>query len=82
AAGKGGIVAMTLGEAEAAAKEMIAGHALGEAGHPIAVSEIHRGGEARFIVVGDGGHVLPRGTHQDHKRGGNGDNGPNTGGVG
>ena len=82
AAGKGVIVAMTLEEAEAAVHDMLAGNAFGDAGHRIVIEEFLDGEEASFIVMVDGEHVLPMATSQDHKRVGNGDTGPNTGGMG
>jgi len=82
AAGKGVIVAMTLPEAEAAIEDMLAGNAFGDAGHRIVVEEFLEGEEASFIVMVDGQHVLPMATSQDHKRVGDGDTGPNTGGMG
>ncbi|MRT15036.1 phosphoribosylamine--glycine ligase [Enterobacteriaceae bacterium RIT711] len=82
AAGKGVIVAMTLAEAEAAVNDMLAGNAFGDAGHRIVVEEFLDGEEASFIVMVDGKNVLPMATSQDHKRVGNGDTGPNTGGMG
>jgi len=82
AAGKGVIVAMTLAEAEAAVNDMLAGNAFGDAGHRIVIEEFLDGEEASFIVMVDGEHVLPMATSQDHKRVGDGDTGPNTGGMG
>ena len=82
AAGKGVIVAMTLAEAEAAVNDMLAGNAFGDAGHRIVVEEFLDGEEASFIVMVDGRNVLPMATSQDHKRVGDGDTGPNTGGMG
>ncbi|ADM96463.1 phosphoribosylamine--glycine ligase [Dickeya dadantii] len=82
AAGKGVIVAMTLEEAENAATDMLAGNAFGDAGHRIVVEEFLDGEEASFIVMVDGEHVLPMATSQDHKRVGDKDTGPNTGGMG
>ncbi|PMN69516.1 phosphoribosylamine--glycine ligase [Enterovibrio norvegicus] len=82
AAGKGVIVAMTLEEAEYAIRDMLAGNAFGEAGHRVVVEEFLDGEEASFIVMVDGENVLPMATSQDHKRVGNGDTGPNTGGMG
>jgi len=82
AAGKGVIVAMTLEEAEDAVRDMLAGNAFGEAGSRVVVEEFLEGEEASFIVMVDGEHVLPMATSQDHKRVGNGDTGPNTGGMG
>lgn len=82
AAGKGVIVAMTLIDAEAAVNDMLAGNAFGDAGHRIVVEEFLDGEEASFIVMVDGENVLPMATSQDHKRVGDGDTGPNTGGMG
>ncbi|CUU25468.1 MULTISPECIES: phosphoribosylamine--glycine ligase [Duffyella] len=82
AAGKGVIVAMTLEEAEAAVEDMLAGNAFGNAGHRIVIEEFLTGEEASFIVMVDGENVLPMATSQDHKRVGDGDTGPNTGGMG
>jgi phosphoribosylamine--glycine ligase len=82
AAGKGVIVAMTLDAAEAAVRDMLAGSAFGEAGHRVVIEEYLDGEEASFIVMADGEHVLPMATSQDHKRVGDGDTGPNTGGMG
>jgi phosphoribosylamine--glycine ligase len=82
AAGKGVIVAMTLAEAEAAVRDMLAGNAFGEAGSKVVIEEFLEGEEASFIVMVDGKNVLAFATSQDHKRVGNGDTGPNTGGMG
>ncbi|WP_305465177.1 phosphoribosylamine--glycine ligase [Photobacterium leiognathi] len=82
AAGKGVIVAMTEQEAEDAVRDMLAGNAFGEAGHRVVIEEFLDGEEASFIVMVDGKNVLPMATSQDHKRVGNGDTGPNTGGMG
>jgi phosphoribosylamine--glycine ligase len=82
AAGKGVIVAMTQEEAEEAVRDMLAGNAFGEAGSRVVVEEFLDGEEASFIVMVDGENVLPMATSQDHKRAGNGDTGPNTGGMG
>lgn len=82
AAGKGVIVAMTEEEAEAAVRDMLAGNAFGEAGHRVVIEEFLEGEEASFIVMVDGEHILPMATSQDHKRVGEGDTGPNTGGMG
>ncbi|MFI8418494.1 phosphoribosylamine--glycine ligase [Serratia sp. NPDC078593] len=82
AAGKGVIVAMTLQEAEEAVQDMLAGNAFGDAGHRIVVEEFLEGEEASFIVMVDGTNVVPMATSQDHKRVGDGDSGPNTGGMG
>jgi phosphoribosylamine--glycine ligase len=82
AAGKGVIVAMTEAEAEAAVRDMLAGNAFGEAGHRVVIEEFLAGEEASFICMVDGEHILPMATSQDHKRVGEGDSGPNTGGMG
>ncbi|MDA0150393.1 phosphoribosylamine--glycine ligase [Vibrio sp. LaRot3] len=82
AAGKGVIVAMTLQEAEDAIKDMLAGNAFGEAGSRVVIEEFLDGEEASFIVMVDGKNVLPMATSQDHKRVGDKDTGPNTGGMG
>ncbi|GLR62753.1 phosphoribosylamine--glycine ligase [Marinospirillum insulare] len=82
AAGKGVIVAMTLEEAEAAIIDMLSGNAFGEAGARVVIEEFLEGEEASFIVMVDGENVLPMATSQDHKRVGDGDTGPNTGGMG
>lgn len=82
AAGKGVIVAMTLEEAEDAIKDMLAGNAFGSAGSRVVIEEFLDGEEASFIVMVDGKNVLPMATSQDHKRVGDKDTGPNTGGMG
>lgn len=82
AAGKGVIVAMTETEAEEAIRDMLAGNAFGDAGSRVVIEEFLDGEEASFIVMADGQHVLPFATSQDHKRVGDGDTGPNTGGMG
>ncbi len=75
-------MAMTLEEAEAAIKDMLAGNAFGEAGSRVVIEEFLEGEEASFIVMVDGKSVLPMATSQDHKRVGDKDTGPNTGGMG
>jgi phosphoribosylamine--glycine ligase len=82
AAGKGVIVAMTEVEAVDAVKDMLAGNAFGEAGHRVVIEEFLEGEEASFICMVDGKHILPMASSQDHKRVGEGDTGPNTGGMG
>jgi phosphoribosylamine--glycine ligase len=82
AAGKGVIVAMTLAEAEAAVTDMLADYAFGAAGARVVIEEYLDGEEASFISMVDGRHALPMATSQDHKRVGDGDTGPNTGGMG
>ena len=82
AAGKGVIVAMTLAEAEDAVRDMLSGNAFGEAGARVVIEEFLEGEEASFISMVDGRTALPMATSQDHKRVGDGDTGPNTGGMG
>ncbi|MHA3027324.1 phosphoribosylamine--glycine ligase [Chromohalobacter israelensis] len=82
AAGKGVIVAMSEAEAETAVRDILAGNAFGDAGARVVIEEFLEGEEASFIVMVDGEHVLPMATSQDHKRAGDGDTGPNTGGMG
>ena len=82
AAGKGVIVAETLKQAEEAVHDMLSGNAFGEAGCRVVIEEFLEGEEASFIVIVDGENILPMATSQDHKRVGNGDTGPNTGGMG
>ena len=81
AAGKGVTVAMTLDEALAAIDECFGG-AFGEAGAEVVVEAFLDGEEASFFVLSDGQHALALATAQDHKRVGDGDTGPNTGGMG
>lgn len=81
AAGKGVIVAMTLEEALAGVDEIFGG-AFGAAGAEVVIEEFLIGEEASFFCLVDGENVLPLGTAQDHKRVGEGDTGPNTGGMG
>ena len=86
AAGKGVVVAMSLAEAHAAIDEMLVAnpqdvvHA--EGGARIVIEEFMAGEEASFIVLSDGVNIVPLATSQDHKRVGDGDSGPNTGGMG
>ena len=82
AAGKGVIVALTLADAEAAVRDMLSGNAYGDAGARVVIEEFLEGEEASFIAMVDGVHALPMATSQDHKRVGDGDTGPNTGGMG
>lgn len=81
AAGKGVIIAETVAQAEAAIDDMFGGE-FGEAGAEVVIEEFMRGEEASFFILCDGKNVLPFGTAQDHKRVGDGDTGPNTGGMG
>ncbi|MBI5719797.1 MAG: phosphoribosylamine--glycine ligase [Burkholderiales bacterium] len=86
AAGKGVVVAMTAAEAHAAIDDMLGANTLGVAynaeGARVVIEEFMAGEEASFIVIADGRTVLPLATSQDHKRIGEGDTGPNTGGMG
>ncbi len=82
AAGKGVILAHSEAEAITAIKDMLAGNAFGEAGHRVVVEEFLHGEEASFIVMVDGNNILPMASSQDHKARDNGDQGPNTGGMG
>ncbi len=82
AAGKGVIVAETLEQAEDAVKDMLSGNAFGDAGCRVVIEEFLDGEEASFIVMVDGKNVVAMATSQDHKRVGDGDSGPNTGGMG
>ncbi len=82
AAGKGVVVAMTSDEAHAAIDHMLIDKSMGEAGARVVIEEFLEGEEASFIVLADGQHVLPLATSQDHKRLRDGDEGPNTGGMG
>jgi phosphoribosylamine---glycine ligase len=81
ASGKGVIIAHSLDEAEAAVAGMFGGR-FGDAGAEIVIEQFLAGEEASFIVVADGEHVLALASSQDHKRLGDGDSGPNTGGMG
>ncbi len=81
AAGKGVIIAATADEAIRAAQSMFEGQ-FGGAGAEVVIEEFLPGEEASFIVIADGVHALPFATSQDHKRIGDGDTGPNTGGMG
>lgn len=82
AAGKGVVVAMSFGEAEAAIVDMLSGNKLGDAGSRVVIEEFLQGEEASFICMVDGKTALPMATSQDHKRVHDGDTGPNTGGMG
>src|SRR5258706_8897239 len=82
AAGKGVVVAADVAEANAAIERMIRGKSLGAAGERVVIEEFLDGEEASFIVMCDGTHVLTLATSQDHKRLRDGDQGPNTGGMG
>ena len=82
AAGKGVVVAMTLQEAIDAVHNMLDDHQFGDASASVVVEEFMEGEEASFIVMSDTINALPMATAQDHKRVGDGDTGPNTGGMG
>ena len=82
AAGKGVVVAMTLPEAERALTDMLGALAFGDASARVVVEEFLEGEEASYIVMSDGVHYVPMASSQDHKRVGEGDSGPNTGGMG
>jgi phosphoribosylamine--glycine ligase len=81
AAGKGVIIAETAAEAEAAIEDMFGG-GFGDAGAEVVLEEFMVGEEASFFALTDGRSVVPFGSAQDHKRVGDGDTGPNTGGMG
>ncbi len=81
AAGKGVVVAESVEEAEAAVDDMLGGK-FGKAGAEVVIEECLVGEEGSFFVLCDGDHTLPLATAQDHKRVGDGDTGPNTGGMG
>jgi phosphoribosylamine---glycine ligase len=81
AAGKGVVVAMTLDEAERAVEAMFAG-LFGQSGAEVVIEEFLEGEEASFFAICDGTRAVPFATAQDHKRVGDGDTGPNTGGMG
>ena len=85
AAGKGVVVAMTLDEAHNAIDDMLSGNKAGagnQGARRVVIEEFLEGEEASFIVMVDGKNVLPLASSQDHKRIGDGDTGPNTGGMG
>ena len=82
AAGKGVIICETVEQANAAVDDMLTGGAFGEAGAEVVVEEFMDGVEASFFVLVDGENALPLASAQDHKRVGDGDTGPNTGGMG
>jgi phosphoribosylamine--glycine ligase len=82
AAGKGVVVATSVHEAHAAIDMMLLDNRMGDAGARVVIEEFLDGEEASFIVMADGKHALPLATSQDHKRLRDGDEGPNTGGMG
>ncbi|HEX2886161.1 phosphoribosylamine--glycine ligase [Vineibacter terrae] len=82
AAGKGVIIATSEAEAIAAVEDMLSGNRFGAAGSAVVIEEFLQGEEASFFALVDGTHALPLVAAQDHKRVGDGDTGPNTGGMG
>lgn len=82
AAGKGVVVAQSVQEAIDAAKDMLSGNAFGSAGAEVVIEEFLDGEELSYFALSDGKTILPFGSAQDHKRVGDGDTGPNTGGMG
>jgi len=82
AAGKGVVVAQTIAEAHAAIDAMLVDNRMGDAGARVVIEDFLQGEEASFIVMSDGQHVLALASSQDHKRLHDGDQGPNTGGMG
>ncbi len=82
AAGKGVIVAETIEQAHEAIDDMLADNKFGDAGNRVVIEQFLTGEEASFICMIDGDNILPMATSQDHKRAGEGDTGPNTGGMG
>lgn len=82
AAGKGVVVAKSTQDAKAAVEDMLAGNVYGEAGSRVVIEQFLQGEEASFMVMLDGAHILPLATSQDHKARDDGDQGPNTGGMG
>src|SRR6266849_4246488 len=82
AAGKGVVIAKSKEEAASVAAEMLSGRMVGEAGARVVLEEFLQGDELSFLVVSDGERVAPLVAAQDHKRVGDGDTGPNTGGMG
>lgn len=82
AAGKGVIICETEEQAVEAAKEMLSGNMFGDAGTEIVIEEFLTGEEASYFALSDGKNILPLTSAQDHKRVGDGDTGPNTGGMG
>ncbi len=82
AAGKGVVVAQTEQQAINAVQDMLSGNSFGEAGHRVVIEEFLAGEEASFIVIADGVHAVAMATSQDHKARDDGDQGPNTGGMG
>jgi phosphoribosylamine--glycine ligase len=82
AAGKGVVISADKDEARATAHDMLGGQSFGEAGASVVLEEFLEGEELSFLVLSDGERVVPLAAAQDHKRVGEGDTGPNTGGMG
>ena len=82
AAGKGVIIAQNIEEAEQTVRQMLSGEAFGDAGRRVVIEEFLTGEEVSFIAMVDGKNILPLASSQDHKARDNGDQGPNTGGMG
>ncbi len=82
AAGKGVIIAQSVQEAEDTVRQMLSGEAFGDAGRRVVIEEFLTGEEVSFIAMVDGHNILPLASSQDHKARDNGDQGPNTGGMG
>jgi phosphoribosylamine--glycine ligase len=82
AGGKGVIICQSLGEAQSAVEEILVRKAFGKAGDKVVIEEFLDGEEASFMALTDGAHILPLASAQDHKRVFDGDQGPNTGGMG
>ena len=82
AAGKGVVIAQSIGEAKTTVADMLSGNVLAGAGSRVVIEEFLEGEEASFIIIADGENFLPFATSQDHKAAYDGDTGPNTGGMG
>ena len=82
AAGKGVIIAESVQDAVKAVEDMLSGNAFGEAGHEVVVEQFLDGEEVSYFALADGKSLLPLTSAQDHKRAYDGDEGPNTGGMG
>jgi phosphoribosylamine--glycine ligase len=82
AAGKGVLICQSVKEAESAVDDIMRGRIFGSAGDQVVIEEFLEGEEVSFIAITDGKRVLPLASSQDHKRAGDGDTGPNTGGMG
>ncbi len=82
AAGKGVVIAQTVQEAKDTVKDMLSGNAFGSAGSRVVIEEFLVGEEASFLAITDGKNIIPLASAQDHKAVFDGDQGPNTGGMG